>query len=161
MFIDIQVLDIWEQVKGWEEAQELTMAKFGDLLKKVMSLVQSSECERLEITRDDAATVVKLGAKCTGAGRVLPPHLAKKCDEEVRESDRSSSRDDFLDDNHRLTTNTNAKHRFEAISHNLEKYARAIPYMVGSMRILMQSPRSPGAQVDLKLRSKVCGMVNV
>lgn len=95
LFSDIQVVDVRERVKHWEEDQEATLARFADLLKKIVSFARSLECGRFEITREDGTTVLELRAQCAGAGRVLPPHVAKKWDDEVAGSDGSSSVDGF------------------------------------------------------------------
>ncbi|KAH1353858.1 hypothetical protein KXW65_002235 [Aspergillus fumigatus] len=95
LFIDIQVVDVRERVKRWEEDQEATLARFAELLKKIVSFARSLECGRFEITREDGATVLELRAQCAGAGRVLPPHMAEKWDDEVAGSDGSSSVDGF------------------------------------------------------------------
>ncbi|PYH42932.1 uncharacterized protein BP01DRAFT_403792, partial [Aspergillus saccharolyticus JOP 1030-1] len=93
VFSDIQVVDVRERVKHWEEDQKPTLARFADLLKKIVAFARSSECGRFEITREDCATVLELRAQCAGAGRVLPPYVAKKWDEELAGSDRSYSVD--------------------------------------------------------------------
>jgi hypothetical protein len=95
LFIDIQVVDVRERVRRWEEDQEAILARFADLLKKIVSFARSLECGRFEITREDGATVLELRAQCAGAGRVLTPHVAKKWDDEVAGSDGSSSVDGF------------------------------------------------------------------
>ncbi|GMF81809.1 unnamed protein product [Aspergillus oryzae] len=96
LFSDIQVVDVRERVKRWEEDQEATLARFADLLKKIVSFARSLEGGRFEITREDSATVLELRAQCAGVGRVLPPHVAKKWDAEVAGSDGSCSVDGVL-----------------------------------------------------------------
>ncbi|KAF5858591.1 hypothetical protein ETB97_003984 [Aspergillus alliaceus] len=95
LFNDIQVVDVRERVKHWEEDQKATLARFADLLDKIVSFARSLECGRFEITREDGATVLELRAQCAGAGRVLPPYVAKKWDEEAAGSDGSCFVDGF------------------------------------------------------------------
>lgn len=93
VFSDIQVVDVRERVKHWEEDQKPTLARFADLLKKIVTFARSSESGRFEITREDGATVLELRAQCAGAGRALPPYVAKKLNEEIAGSAGSYSDD--------------------------------------------------------------------
>ncbi|RDH26912.1 hypothetical protein BDQ94DRAFT_176052 [Aspergillus welwitschiae] len=95
LFGDIQVIDARERVRHWEEDQKATLARFADLLKKIVSFARSLDCGRFEITREDGATVLELRTQCAGAGRVLPLHVANKWDEEVAGFDGSCSVDGF------------------------------------------------------------------
>lgn len=95
VFNDIQVLDVRERVTQWEQDQQATLAKFAELLNKIVSFARSSESGRFEIIHEDSAAVLELRAQCADAGRVLPAPVAKEWSDEVLDSDGDSSDDSF------------------------------------------------------------------
>lgn len=76
VFNDIQVHDVRDGLKKWEEAQQPILVKLVVLLRKIVSLAQCSENGRLEITRQKESSVLELREQCEDAGRPLPPHIA-------------------------------------------------------------------------------------
>ncbi|KAJ9242812.1 hypothetical protein DTO169E5_2983 [Paecilomyces variotii] len=95
VFNDIQVVNVWERVTQWEQDQQATLAKFAELLNKIVSFARSSESGRFEIIHEDSAAVLELRAQCADAGRVLPASVAKEWSDEVSDSDGDSSKDSF------------------------------------------------------------------
>ncbi|KAJ9255513.1 hypothetical protein DTO212C5_9143 [Paecilomyces variotii] len=103
--LDIELPRLWISqipnfilITQWEEDQQASLAKFAELLNKIVSFARSSESGRFEITHEDSAAVLELRAQCADAGRVLPASVAKEWSDQVLDSDGDSSDDSFLDD---------------------------------------------------------------
>lgn len=77
VFRDIEIHDVRDTVKKWEEARQSDLAKFAILLQKIVTFAQSSEQGRLEITKE-GGSALELREQCADAGRALPPHIVGK-----------------------------------------------------------------------------------
>ncbi|KAF7519097.1 hypothetical protein PCG10_010339 [Penicillium crustosum] len=79
-FKHIQVHDARDDVKQWEETEQLSLRKFASLLQMVVSFVRSLENGRLEIEREENAQVLNLRAQGGFVNNVLSPAVASRWD---------------------------------------------------------------------------------
>ncbi|KAJ5203269.1 hypothetical protein N7449_005348 [Penicillium cf. viridicatum] len=79
-FKHIRVRDARDDVKQWEETEQLTLRKFASLLQMIVSFVRSLENGRLEIEREEGAQVLNLRAQGGVVNSVLSPAVASRWD---------------------------------------------------------------------------------
>lgn len=79
-FKHIRVRDARDDVKQWEETEQLTLRKFASLLQMIVSFVRSLENGRLEIEREESAQVLNLRAQGGVVNSVLSPAVASRWD---------------------------------------------------------------------------------
>lgn len=77
-FKHIQVSDARDDVKQWEETEQLALSKFASLLQMIVSFVRSLEDGRLEIEREENVQVLNLRAQGGVVNSVLPPAVASR-----------------------------------------------------------------------------------
>ncbi|KUM59432.1 hypothetical protein ACN42_g7694 [Penicillium freii] len=79
-FKHIRVSDARDDMKRWEETEQLSLRKFASLLQMIVAFVRNLEDGRLEIEREESAQVLNLRAQGGVVNSVLPPALASRWD---------------------------------------------------------------------------------
>lgn len=79
-FKHIQVRDARDEVKQWEETEQLALRKFASLLQMIVAFARSLEDGRLEIEREENVQVLNLRAQGGAVNSVLPPAVASRWD---------------------------------------------------------------------------------
>ncbi|KAJ5169704.1 uncharacterized protein N7500_002487 [Penicillium coprophilum] len=77
-FKDIQVQDVRDDVKQWEEAQQPALGKFASLLQMIVSLARSADNGKLEVEREEGEQVLNLRTPGGVVNGVLSPAVASK-----------------------------------------------------------------------------------
>lgn len=78
IFDDIQILDVRETIREWEELNQPSLSKFGLLLKKIILFAQSSELGRFEICYPKGGGALELRAQEGDVYRAMSPDVAQK-----------------------------------------------------------------------------------
>lgn len=79
-FKHIRVRDARDDVKQWEETEQLNLRKFASLLQMIVAFIRSLENGRLEIEREGGAQVLNLRAQGGVVNSVLSPAVASRWD---------------------------------------------------------------------------------
>ncbi|CAI7567729.1 unnamed protein product [Penicillium glandicola] len=79
-FKHIQVQDVRDDVKQWEEAQQPALAKLATLLQMIVTFARSADNGKLEIEREEGEQVLNLREQGGVVNGVLSPAVASKWD---------------------------------------------------------------------------------
>ncbi|KAJ5823470.1 hypothetical protein N7447_005810 [Penicillium robsamsonii] len=79
-FKDIQVQDVRDNVKQWEEIQQPALTKFASLLQMIVAFARSADDGKLEIDREEGEQVLNLRRQGGVVKGVLSPAVSSKWD---------------------------------------------------------------------------------
>ncbi|EKV07289.1 Zinc finger, C2H2-type matrin [Penicillium digitatum] len=79
-FKHIRVQDVRNDVKQWEETQQLALGKFASLLQMIVEFARSLDNGKLEIEREEGEQVLNLREQRGVVNGVLSPAVASKWD---------------------------------------------------------------------------------
>ncbi|CAG8906227.1 unnamed protein product [Penicillium egyptiacum] len=79
-FKHIQVQDVQNDIKQWEETQQAALGKFASLLQMIVAFARSMDNGKLEIEHKEGEQVLNLREQGGVVNGVLPPAVASKWD---------------------------------------------------------------------------------